>query len=69
MRESTLFTDMVTSDLVQMKKSDSFENDCRTFSGTLKPLVAKLQTEVDTIMAQKFARENIGKTGNKRRTP
>ena len=34
----------------------------------MTPMVKKLQKEVDTIMAQKFARENIGNLGNKRRT-
>ena len=72
-RQSPKFSDMVTADLAMMKKNGdqgTFESDCTTFAGTMKPLVDTLQTEVQKIMAQKFARENVqstGKVGSKRR--
>ena len=65
-RQSQNFSDMVTGDLALMKKKGDqgrFESDCETFAATMKPLVDKLQKEVATIMAQKFARQNVQDNG------
>ena len=73
-RQSQNFSDMVTGDLALMKKTNgdngTFDGDCRTFAATMNPLVDELQKVVDTIMAQKFARQiiqNNWKTGTNRR--
>lgn len=71
-RQSQNFSDMVTGDLALMKKNGDqgrFESDCKTFAATMKPLVDKVQKEVATIMAQKFARQNVQNKsmGTKRR--
>ena len=65
-RQSQKFSDMVTGDLAMMKRNGDqgkFESDCTTFAATMKPLVDKVQKEVATIMAQKFARQNVQNNG------
>ena len=71
-RQSQKFSDMVTGDLAMMKRNGDqgkFDSDCTTFAATMKPLVDKVQKEVATIMAQKFARQNVQNKsmGTKRR--